>query len=138
MRIRPATDSDLDAAYRLMAELGYPNLSRARFFETYRSVLEHAAMRVRLLGRRHFWLLSLASMSTRPQLRLTSTLVTIDEFVIAGGDRGKGIGRELLNAAKEIASEIGARRLELETNRARESYQRAFYIKKGLRKRIRR
>ena len=121
-----------------MAELGYPNLSRARFVETYRSVLEHPAMRVIVAEDDDGQVIGLASMSTRPQLRLTSTLVTIDEFVIAGGDRGKGIGRELLNAAKEIASEIGARRLELETNRARESYQRAFYIKKGLRKRIRR
>src|SRR6202008_3421012 len=76
-------------------------------------------------------IVGLASISNRPQLRLTGNLVTIDEFVIAADARGKGIGRELLNGAVAMAKKLGARRLELETNRARESYRRGFYVKNG-------
>jgi hypothetical protein len=32
--VRPATDSDAEAAFKLMAELGYPDLSPSRFAGT--------------------------------------------------------------------------------------------------------
>ncbi|PYT05931.1 MAG: hypothetical protein DMF60_10365 [Acidobacteria bacterium] len=57
--------------------------------------------------------------------------ITIDEFVVADNARGRGVGRALLEHIKSMARKAGARRLELNTNRARESYRRAFYIKNG-------
>jgi N-acetylglutamate synthase-like GNAT family acetyltransferase len=127
--IRLATENDVQAAFKLMAELGYPGLSLARFAETYRAVLEHPAMLVVLAEDENEEVIGLASISNRPQLRLTGNLVTIDEFVIAANARGKGVGRELLNGVVAMAEKLGARRLELETNRARESYRREFYVK---------
>src|SRR5207249_4513720 len=108
-----------------------PNVEPERFAETYQAVLEHPAMFIIIAEDENDELIGLASMSNRPQLRLTNNLVTIDEFVIADGARGKGVGRELLNAAIAMAKKLGARRLELETNRARESYRRGFYVKNG-------
>lgn len=129
--IRLATENDVQAAFKLMAELGYPDLSLSRFAETYHAVLEHPAMLLIVAEDEEGNIIGLASISTRPQLRLTGNLVTIDEFVIAAGARGKGVGRELLSGAIARAENLGARRLELETNRARESYRRGFYVKNG-------
>ena len=129
--IRLATENDVQAAFKLMTDLGYPDVERARFAKTYHEVLEHPAMLLIVAEDENEEVIGLASISNRPQLRLTRNLVTIDEFVIAAGARGKGAGRELLNAAIAMAKKLGARRLELETNRARESYRREFYIKNG-------
>jgi GNAT superfamily N-acetyltransferase len=129
--IRSANGSDRQAIFNLMAELGYPDLSQARFAETYEKVLNHSAMKVIVAEDDTGAIVGMASVSIRPQLRLTSDLVTIDELVVAGRARGAGVGRALLDHAKAIAEELGAGRLELETNRARESYRREFYVKNG-------
>jgi N-acetylglutamate synthase-like GNAT family acetyltransferase len=129
--IRLATVNDVQAAFELMAELGYPDLSLPRFAEAYQAVLEHPAMFLIVAEDEDENIIGLASVSNRPQLRLTGNLVTIDEFVIAADARGKGAGRELLSGAIAMAKKLGACRLELETNRARESYRRGFYVKNG-------
>ena len=128
--IRPATESDLQAAFKLMAELGYPDLSTARFAETYSSVQNHPAMTL-IVAEVDGEVVGLASISRRPQLRLTADLITIDELVVADSARGMGAGRALLDYVKAMAGRLGACRLELETNRARESYRRRFYIRNG-------
>jgi len=128
--IRPATESDLQAAFKLMVELGYPDLSIARFAETYSSVENHPAMTL-IVAEVEGEVVGLASISRRPQLRLTADLITVDELVVSDSARGLGVGRALLEHVKAMAGRSGARRLELETNRARESYRRAFYIKNG-------
>lgn len=131
MLIRLAKEDDARAAFTLMTDLGYPDVELDQFAETYHQVLEHQTMILLVAEDDNNEVIGLASMSNRPQLRLTGNLVTIDEFVIADKARGTGVGRELLNAAMAVAKKLGARRLELETNRARESYRRGFYIKNG-------
>ncbi len=129
--IRPANESDVQSAFKLMTDLGYPDVSLASFAETYHAVLNNPVMLVIVAEDENEDVIGLATISQRPQLRLTGNLVTIDEFVVADRARGKGVGRELLKAAAAMARELGARRLELETNRARESYRRGFYVKNG-------
>lgn len=119
------------AVFELMAELGYPDLSPSRFAATYDSVLKHAAMKVIIAEAEDGRIAGIASVTVRPQLRLTANLITIDELVVAGGARGRGVGRALLDHVKAIAVDASAGRLELETNRARESYRREFYVKNG-------
>jgi GNAT superfamily N-acetyltransferase len=129
--VRLATESDVQAAYKLMAELGYPDLSPPRFVETYHSVLKHPAMTLIVAELDDGEIVGLATISRRPQLRLTANLLTIDELVVAGHARGQGIGRALLDHVMAIARDSGAARLELETSRARASYHRQFYLKNG-------
>jgi N-acetylglutamate synthase-like GNAT family acetyltransferase len=131
LTIRQATESDQQAAFELMVELGYAELAPARFADTYYSVLADPAMILIVAEDENKEVIALASISNRPQLRLTGSLVTIDELVVADRARDRGIGRELLKAAEAMAKKLGARRLELETNRARESYRRGFYVKNG-------
>jgi GNAT superfamily N-acetyltransferase len=113
-----------------MAELGYPDLTIARFAEVYSSVQKHPTMTL-IVAEDDGEVVGLASISRRPQLRLAADLITIDELVVADSARGLGVGRALLEHVKEMAGRSGARRLELETNRARESYRRRFYVKNG-------
>lgn len=129
--IRLATVMDLQPAFKLMTELGYPDLSLPKFEKAYRAVLEHPAMFLLVAEDNDQQVIGLASISDRPQLRLTGALVTIDELVVAHRARGRGVGHKLLEAAEAMARKLGARRLELETNRARESYRRGFYVKNG-------
>lgn len=122
---------DLQAAFKLMAELGYPGLSEPRFVKAYHALLEHPTMLLMVAEDENQEVIGLASITSRPQLRLTARLVTIDELVVADHARGQGVGQKLLKAAEAMARRLGARRLELETNRARESYRRGFYVKNG-------
>ena len=128
--IRSANDSDAQAVFKLIAELGYADLPFARFTQTFRSVLENPAM-MTFIAEVNAEVVGLATISFRPQLRLTANLFSIDEFVIADRVRGQGVGRRFLEHLKGVAKQTGAARLELETNRARESYRRGFYVKNG-------
>jgi N-acetylglutamate synthase-like GNAT family acetyltransferase len=128
--IRPATDADMQAAFKLIGELGYPDVDFNEFATTYSSVQNHPGMTL-LLAEHDGDVVGLASISRRPQLRLAGDLITIDELVVADTARGLGVGRSLLQHVKTMSQDSGARRLELETTRTRESYERSFYVKNG-------
>ncbi len=113
-----------------MAELGYPNLEFNEFAGTYAAVQKNPAMTL-LVAEYDGDVVGLASLSRRPQLRLAGDLITIDELVVADRTRGLGVGRAILQRVKSMSQELGARRLELETTRTRESYERRFYVKNG-------
>ncbi|MDD5657936.1 MAG: GNAT family N-acetyltransferase, partial [Elusimicrobia bacterium] len=76
-------------------------------------------------------LIGLLAWSLRPMLHIAGRLFRIDELVVSNAARGQGVGRELLRAAHELARRRGALRIELLTNRKRESYRRGFYAKNG-------
>src|SRR5262245_41255244 len=107
--IRPANETDVQAAFSLTAELGYPGLSPARFAETYHEVLKHPAMLLMVAEDENQEIVGLALVSNRPQLRLTGVLITLDEFVVAERFRGRAVGRELLDAVQAMARKLGAR-----------------------------
>ena len=128
--VRLATKRDLQAVFGLMSALGYPGLSLARFVEVYHSVIKDGSMFL-VLAEADQVVIGLATVSRRPQLRLNAHIVTIDELVVAPEWRGRGVGRALVEQAKGIARHSGCGRLELLTNRERESYRREFYVKNG-------
>jgi GNAT superfamily N-acetyltransferase len=131
-RVRLAVANDRDVIYALIAELGYPDVDRSRFDVTFDALLKRSDLWVLIAeDKANRKVLGLASMSERPQLRLGASLVTIDEFVISGAARGRGVGALLLAEAKSCAVARGAKRLQLDTNRQRESYRRGFYLKNG-------
>jgi N-acetylglutamate synthase-like GNAT family acetyltransferase len=129
--IRPAKETDSLSVYQLIGELGYPELPWDKFLETYYSILSDPSISLLVAEDRETAVIGLASIAVKPQLRLAAPLVTIDELVISERARGQGIGLELLKAAQDLARKLGARRLELQTSRARESYRRHFYLKNG-------
>jgi len=129
--IRNAESSDADALFGLLGELGYDELAFGDFAHAFERVALHPEMRVLIAEDETGRILGMISLSHRPQLRLGGTLVTIDELIVAPNARGSGVGRALLDHAREIARNLDARRIELSTNRTRESYARGFYAKNG-------
>lgn len=121
---------DADAIFALLHELGYTELARDAFSRAFGAVLGHADMKV-WVAEEDAVIVGMISLSRRPQMRLGGAIATIDELVIASAWRGKGIGADLLATAKNEAVRIGAVRLQLETNRSRDAYKRAFYPKNG-------
>ena len=128
--IRRAVPSDATALLALLHELGY-ELDGDAHARTFALVLAHPEIRVLVAEDASGRVVGVLSLSHRPQLRLGGTLVTVDELVVAQGARGSGVGRALLDHARSVAAELGAKRLELLTNRTRESYLRGFYTKNG-------
>ncbi len=127
--VRAAELRDRDAVYALLRELGYA-VPVGEFERAYREVLGHPEMRV-LVAEAHGAVLGVLTLSHRVQLRLAGRIATIDELVVTAGARGAGVGRALLEEAKREARALGAQRVQLQTNRARESYLRGFYRKNG-------
>jgi N-acetylglutamate synthase-like GNAT family acetyltransferase len=132
LTIRDAVIEDIDAICNLIVELGYAQVDPSRFRSAFRELLARPDLRVLIAeDSTNRQVIGLASMSSRPQIRLGGTLVTIDEFVVSQRARGRGVGHALLDEAKQQARELGGTRLQLDTNRRRESYQRGFYVKNG-------
>jgi GNAT superfamily N-acetyltransferase len=129
--IRRALESDIDSAHELIEALGYPNIEQVDFKQAFAEVLNHRDSLVFIAEKADGQAIGLMTISHRPQLRLAGILVCIDELVIADSARGLGAGGALLKEAKRFAAEMGAKRLELHTNRGRVSYERAFYVKNG-------
>lgn len=129
--IRQALASDEASAHKMIAALGYPDIEPDDFAFAFAEVLIHPDSLVYIAETTESSIIGLMTLSQRPQLRLAGILVSIDELVIAEEARGLGVGGALLQEAKRFAAKFGAKRLELHTNRARVSYQRAFYVKNG-------
>jgi N-acetylglutamate synthase-like GNAT family acetyltransferase len=129
--IRPAVSSDATALLELLHELGYSDLDVDAHARAFALVLAHPEIRVLIAESESGRVIGLLTLSHRPQLRLGGTLVTVDELVVARDARGHGVGRALIVRAKAVAAELGAMRVELLTNRTRESYSRGFYAKNG-------
>lgn len=132
--LRRASASDGVAIRELLVELGYVQLAD----EPLASELTSTVAEVLADGARDTWLaeargqiVGLLSLSTRPQLRVAGLIVTVEELVVRATERGAGVGTALVRIAQHHTVRVGARRLELLTNRTRPVYERGFYLKCG-------
>lgn len=131
-RFRLATPDDAPSLAPLVEALGYPlpeldTLTRLLRDAAGCAGLHMVLMEVDSPAR----VVGLATLSIRPQLRLGAQVATLDEFVVDGSERGRGLGGLFLRELEERAFACGAVRLELHTRRTRESYTRGFYVKHG-------
>ncbi len=129
LEIRSARAEDASALESLLAELGY-NPTRADLEATLAETLRDPSAAIRL-GVANGRVVALATLTFRPRLGLGGVLATIEELVVSESARGGGVGGALLDDAIALARARRARRLELMTNRGRESYARGFYAKRG-------
>ena len=130
MIVRTITRADEGAIWALLVELGYASLERAALARALGRFVAHDEMRA-WVAEEAGAIVGLVTLSWRVQLRLGGLLATIDELVVAELARGKGVGAALVRAAKDHAHALGAARLQVETNAAREAYRRGFYPKNG-------
>ena len=113
-RIRPLKRGDRDSIFRLLAEDGWP-VPAADQELAVSWVVQHPEMESfvahdpasfsRLYG--------MITMSHRPQLRLGGRVASIDLFVVAADQRGKGIGHDLFALSLRRAEALGCKRIEL-------------------------
>lgn len=100
----------MDAISALLVELGY---AEGADMATVHWVLSHPETETLVATDATDKPIGLLTLSHRPQLRLKGRIVTIDELVVHGGWRRKGVGRELLRRALARSKVLSARRVEL-------------------------
>jgi ribosomal protein S18 acetylase RimI-like enzyme len=127
--LRRARPGDAATVRALVEHLGYAPDPRG-FTESFLQVARHpeAAVFVLADGVRVVGYLAL---SHRPQIRLAGRIATIDDLSVDPAYCGRGLGSALLEAALELARGLACVRIEVSTNRGRESYARGFYRKHG-------
>ena len=127
--VRRARPGDALSVRRLLRDLGYPSESRATD-ETVAQVIKHPENGI-FVAVEGLTVVGYVAVSLRPQMRLAGLLASIDELVVAEGRRGEQVGSQLLDSAVAHARKLHCRRVEVLTSRARESYRRRFYERRG-------
>ena len=121
---------DLQKIAFLLGHLGYPTRP-SELEPVLAGILGNPEMGVFLAVADDQEVAGLVSLRCFSVLRLKGLQVSMEELVVDPTFRGRGIGRELIRCAERFARERGAVRLEVHTNRERESYRRRFYEKNG-------
>jgi GNAT superfamily N-acetyltransferase len=129
--IRPAQPGDENAIFELLGQLGYTSLEFSEFHDAFKNVLADDKMGILLFVSDDKKALGVITFSVRPQIRLGGLTMSLDELSVDQRARGQGVGAALVDEVKKMAKVFGAKRLELHTNRERESYRRQFYAKLG-------
>jgi GNAT superfamily N-acetyltransferase len=138
MELRKATIEDAALLALLLREIGW--------FEAFKSEsVDASARRVRAelelcladdshsvyLAQTDDKLIGYISVHWIPYLFMRGPEGYVSELFVCNGERGQGVGRQLLQVVRSEARSRGCSRLALINLRHRESYQRQFYTKAG-------
>lgn len=130
MQLRPAQSDDVEDIALMMDYLGYPALA-SELKVILSDILSNPAMKIFLAVYANGKPIGLVNLHYFSVLRLKGYQISIEELVVHPDFRGQGVGKKLLNFAREYAEEKGAVRLEVIISNKRESYKRRFYTKNG-------
>jgi ribosomal protein S18 acetylase RimI-like enzyme len=132
VKIREARPGDAKAVLDLLPPLGYevPDDGMGRFLDAFANAVRHPEVTV-YVATDGMKVVGFATVSLRPQVRLGGRLASVDELVVHQDYRGRGVGSRLLDTAVDRARQMRCVRVEVETRRSRESYQRGFYARRG-------
>jgi GNAT superfamily N-acetyltransferase len=137
--IRPAVESDVEAIATILRELGwFAHLNEEPLEVARERIGRHLSMcgadeshTVLVAQGPDGEAVGYVSAHWLPYLMLPGTEGYVSELFVREPARGKGVGRMLLDAVRDLAAERGCSRLMLITGSARESYVRGFYRKLG-------
>jgi GNAT superfamily N-acetyltransferase len=130
-RIRPLKRSDKDVLFRLLAADGWVVPFGEQ--ETVLSwVVQHPEMESFVAHHAVSYgsVFAVLTLSHRPQLRLGGRVACIDLFAVEAGQRGKGVGSDLLEQAMRRAEALGCKRVELRLPAARD-HRHEFFEEHG-------
>lgn len=139
VRVRRATEADAEAIVEILGSLGWFDRFRSRpGAETRGEVREQIARGAGADAHTVFVaevpggaVTGYAAVHWLPTLFLPTPEGYLAELFVAEGSRGQGIGSALLEAVLQAGRDRGCSRLTLLNSRHRESYERAFYPKRG-------
>ena len=137
--IRPASKADARGIAQILHEVGWFPAINAEPLEITETrvagLIEHChsdtSHLVLVAKSQAHEVIGYAVVHWLPYLILGGLEGYISELFVREAERGKGIGRELLQAIKERAAEHGCARLMLMNGRQRPAYARGFYQKNG-------
>lgn len=141
--IRPATAGDVGAISTILRELGWFNhVNKESLADTKARIAQHLELcnsdeshTVFVAENQNGEVIGYIAVHWLPYLMLAGSEGYISELFVHESDRGKGVGRKLLEEVNEQAIKRGCTRLMLVNGRNRESYKRGFYQKLGWKER---
>jgi GNAT superfamily N-acetyltransferase len=139
MHVRPATSADVAAIAEILWEVGwFPYMDKEAPEATEVRIAKHLKLcdaddsHTVLVGEGLGGeILGYAVVHWLPYLMLPEPEGYLSEVFVREGERGRGVGRRLLEEVKAQAMARGCWRLMLINGRHRESYERGFYRKLG-------
>lgn len=134
MLIRRAVESDIPHVLRLVAQLDY-DVDNEVGEAGARAVLADPAYVV-LLAEDEGRTVGLVGFHVVPQLHHAAPVLTLDELVVDEGERGAGVGTELLAAAVTHARGIGCAVVDVASafrrTRAHQFYEAHGFVRHGI------
>jgi GNAT superfamily N-acetyltransferase len=112
--VRHAEPDDAAQVATLLAELGYPGNQVADVRQRLDLWANETTSRV-LVGERHKQVLGIIAVTAIPYLEHAGRWGRIVALVVSSTCRGRGVGRQLVQAAEEAASELGCVVMEVTT-----------------------
>ena len=130
MLYRKATLADCEKVYSLICALEGRKLPYASFCEIYCEQLNSASYYC-LLAEKDANILGVLNLRFEKQLHHSECIAEVMEFVVDSACRGRGIGRQMLEKAAQIAEEHGCVQMEAACNQRRMETHR-FYLREGM------
>ncbi|RSM85571.1 GNAT family N-acetyltransferase [Kibdelosporangium aridum] len=125
MTVRPANGADASRIAALLAELGYPDNDPDSVHKRLENWTNHPRSTV-LVAERDGFVAGVISVTAIPLLERDGWQGRIVALVTAESARGKGIGRQLVDAAEDFARKNGCGRMEVTSSNRRDAAH-AFY-----------
>ena len=125
-QIRYCTENDYEAVYELLRQLWADTIPDRDALRTAYTKAVASKSQMLIVARVGPRLAGFCSLTVKNNLWQAGNLGHIDELVVDGCFRGKGVGSRLLEEITKIARENGCKRIELDS---------AFHRKEVLRKR---
>ena len=127
---RKANEEDCKAVYNLICELEEKELPYKEFAEIYREQVKDEGYYC-LVYEYEGKVIALLNLRFEGQLHHAAKIAEIMEFEVSAAYRSKGIGKDMITAAFEIAKNSGCTQIEVATNNLREGAHR-FYSRAGM------
>jgi ribosomal protein S18 acetylase RimI-like enzyme len=128
VQIRPATESDLDAVFALVEQLGIGERPNRSSFETaFLGTVKEGSGHILLVAEASGVVVGYALTTIARLLYTNGDSAQIQELVVDGAARDRGIGSQLVTAVERECRERGVRQLTVASKRAAAFYERLDY-----------
>lgn len=127
---RKGTFGDCKAVYDLICEMECKHLPFDRFSEIYEKQISSSNYYC-LVCERDNGVIGVLNLRFEEQLHHSEYIAEVMEFTVASSYRNRGIGKEMLAGACQLAKDFGCTQIEVACNQIRTDTHR-FYLREGM------